>query len=133
MLCSATILGWKITGGGLINIQKNTILAILLLGTIPAFADCDSNPGNNSWNVTVDEVAMVVQPKDLEVCSGDVVTWTSTGNSPFHVIFRRGSPPGSPSQQDNWFSIAIDELPGRYEYEVKINGQNLDPSIIINR
>lgn len=111
------------------NIQQTTALVILLLGSIPAFADC----GSDSWNVTVDEVAMVVQPKDLEVCNGDVVTWTSTGNSPFHVIFRRGSPPGSPSQQDNWFSIAINDLPGRYEYEVKINGQNLDPSIIISR
>jgi plastocyanin len=110
------------------KIQISVALSMWLAAS-SAFAAC----GSDNWEVTVDEDAMTVSPKTLEVCNGDVVTWRNTGESRFQVIFRRGSPPGNPSQADNWFSVAISEQPGAYVYDVKIRGEDLDPTIIISR
>ena len=83
--------------------------------------------------VSVDEINMVVTPKELEVCNGDVVTWRSNGSEMFHVIFAAGSPPGSPQQGDGVYSVTISAQPGRYPYDVKIRGVSLDPTIIVFR
>jgi plastocyanin len=89
--------------------------------------------GDDYWTVTVDEASMTVEPKDLEVCNGDVVTWETTGMSKFHVIFAVGGPPGNPAQGDGTYSVTISANPGNYPYDVKINGVSLDPMIIIKR
>ena len=94
-----------------------------------AHSDC----GTNDWTVTVDEANMMVEPKTLEVCNGDVVTWETNGTSNFHVIFAAGGPPGSPSQGDGFYSVTISSNPGNYPYDVKIRGVSLDPMIIIKR
>ena len=83
--------------------------------------------------VSVDEINMVVTPKELEVCNGDVVTWQSNGSEMFHVIFAAGGPPGSPQQGDGFYSVTISAQPGRYPYDVKIKGVSLDPTIIVFR
>lgn len=114
--------------------NKKTAIGTLVLVAISfaasiAQADC----GSDNWTVSVDETNMVVSPKSLEVCNGDVVTWTTNGSSNFHVIFAAGGPPGSPGQGDNWYSLNIQGTPGNYRYDVKIKGQSLDPWIIIKR
>jgi plastocyanin len=94
-----------------------------------AHSDC----GTDVWTVTVDEASMTVEPKDLEVCNGDIVTWETTGTSNFNVIFAVGGPPGSPARGDGTYSVTISANPGNYPYDVKINGVSLDPMIIIRR
>jgi len=112
---------------------RTTIGAFVLTASSFAVSVVHADCGSDSWTVSVDETNMVVSPKSLEVCNGDVVTWITNGSSPFRVIFAVGSPPGSPGQGDNWYSLTIGGTPGNYPYDVKIRGQSLDPSIIIKR
>jgi plastocyanin len=106
--------------------------AAVLAGAFAAQAAMACSPDSStSWTVSIDEASSTLQPKDLEVCNGDVVTWTNNGPSQFHVIFRAGGPPGSPSPSDNWYSVTINAQPGEYVYDVKINGTSLDPRIIV--
>jgi plastocyanin len=100
--------------------------ALLCLAPMAANAECA-----NEAKVQVDEASMTIAPKEVRVCQGGRVEWTSDGPSRFHVIFP-GPRPGNETRGDpTYVVVEATNAKGNYPYVVKIKGQELDPLVII--